>query len=342
MKISCFLLLVCLSACVAQTPTPPPASPPPPAAAAPKAAPAMPAASAQIPAPPAVNPQPPAAAQPKAAPAIPDLPDPTVIAEFQDGTKFTMGDLKKLYPALQPQLQNALKQDPVEFFHEYATMLKYEQIALEKKLDEQSPTKEILFWDRLFNLYMATLQDVFSTTTVDQTEIVNYYGKNREGFKQVKVKAIYIPFADSASAGDKSLTEAQAKAKAEKLAAQAKGGADFVKLVKENSEDATSKAKDGDFGTFSTTDPLPDPIREAVFALQMGQVTDAVRQPHGFYIFKADIVTVRPLSEVQDQIFNLLKQQHAAEWVKRTDAGIKVDFPNPAFPPKGVPGTPVK
>ncbi|HEY1218474.1 MAG: peptidylprolyl isomerase [Bryobacteraceae bacterium] len=253
-----------------------------------------------------------------------------------------MGDLKKLYPALQPQLQNAVTQDPVEFFHEYATMLKYEQIALERKLDERSPTKERIAWDRLFNLYLATLEDVFASTTVDTNEIVNYYGKNRESFKQVKVKAIYIPFADAPSAEDKTLTEAQAKAKAEKLVAQIKGGADFVKMVKENSEDPDSKAKDGDFGAFSTADPLPDAIRQAVFALKMGEITEPVRQPHGFYIFKAEIVTSRPLSEVQDQIFNLLKQQHAAEWVKRTDTEIKVTFPDPAFPPKGAPSTPAK
>ena len=74
----------------------------------------------------------------------------------------------------------------------------------------------------------------------------------------------------------------------------------------------------------------------------MDEVTDAVRQPHGFYVFKAEIVTIRPLSEVRDQIFNVLKQEHAAEWVKRIDTEIKVDFPNPAFPPKGAPSTPAK
>ncbi len=307
MKNPCFLLLVCLGAVSAQTPAPPLVSPPQ------------------------------AAAHPKAAVTLPDLPDPTVIAEFQDGTKFTMGDLKKLYPALPAAMQNAVREDPVEFFHEYATMLKYEQLALEKKLDEQSPTKEVLYFSRLYNLSLAAVQDAITTSTVQPNEIVNYYGKHKEEYKEIKVKAIYIPFAESPSAEDKELTEVQAKAKADKLVAQIKGGADFVKLVSENSEDPTSKAKAGDFGTFSTTDPLPDAIRKAVFPLQMGQVTEPVRQPHGFYIFKAEIVTTRPLSEVRDQIFSQLKQQHAKEWAERINAEIKVDFPNPAFPPKGVP-----
>jgi len=310
MKSPCFLLFVCLSAASAQAP-PSMASPRPPA-------------------------------QAKAAPAFPDLPDPTVIAEFQDGTKFTMGDLKKLYPVLPGPLQNAVKQDPVEFFHEYATMLKYEQIAREKKLDEQSPFKEALNFSRLIYMYQAQLQDVFTTTSVEPNEIINYYGKHKESYKEVKVKAIYIRFVDTPSAEDKTLTEEQAKAKAEKLVAQIRAGADFVKLVKENSEDEPSKAKDGDFGTFGAADNLPDAIRQAVFALQMGDTTDPVRQPHGYYIFKAEIATIRPLSEVRDQTFNELKQQHAKEWVERTNTEIKVDFPNPAFPPKGAPSTPVK
>jgi parvulin-like peptidyl-prolyl isomerase len=313
MKSSCLLLLVCLGA-----------------------------ASAQTPAPPVESATPAAVAEPKAAPAIPELPDPTVVAEFQDGTKFTMGELKKLFPVLPAQLQNAIKQDPVEFFHEYAMMLKCEQIALERKLDQQSPVKEALEFDRLIYLYQAALQDVFATTTVDSNEIINYYGQHKDGFKRAQVKAIYIPFADAPAPEDKSLTEAQAKAKADKLVAEIKKGADFVKLVKANSEDETSKAKDGDFGTFATTDPLPDAIRTAVFALDMGGVTEPVRQPHGFYIFKAQLVTIRPLSDVRNEIFDVLKQQHAKEWVDATNAQIKVSFPNPAFPPKGAPTAPAK
>ena len=115
MKIPCLFLLVCLGA-----------------------------ASAQTPAPPAASPKPAAAAQPKAAPTIPDLPDSTVIAEFQDGMSLTMGELKKIYPALPSAMQNGLTKDPKEFFHEYALLLKYDQLARERKLDEQSPTKETL------------------------------------------------------------------------------------------------------------------------------------------------------------------------------------------------------
>jgi len=295
-------------------------------------------AGAQTPAPPAATP--PAAASPAPRATLPNLPDATVIAVFDDGTKFTMGDLKRLYPALPDAMKGAVAGNTAEFFHEFALMRKLEAIAAEKKLDEESPTKEQLYLSRLDILSGAAMQDSYTNTTVPPNEIVNYYGKHKEEFKQVKVKIIYIPFADTAK-DEKSLSEAQAKAKAEKLVAEIRHGADFVKLVKENSEDPDSKAKDGDFGTFTTTDSLPDPIRKAVFTLEMGDVTDPVRQPHGFYIFKADIVTIRPLSDVRDQIFTVLKQQHAKEWMDRINSEVKVEFPNPEFQPKA-PGTPSK
>jgi hypothetical protein len=72
----------------------------------------------------------------------------------------------------------------------------------------------------------------------------------------------------------------------------------------------------------------------------MGGVTDPVRQPHGFYIFKATILTVRPLSDVKDQIFQMLQQQHAKEWFDRTNAAVGVKFPNPAYQPKPKEATP--
>jgi hypothetical protein len=47
--------------------------------------------------------QPPAVPAAAPAPKIPDLPDETVVAVFDDGTKFTMGDFKKVYGSLPPE-----------------------------------------------------------------------------------------------------------------------------------------------------------------------------------------------------------------------------------------------
>lgn len=269
------------------------------------------------------------------APVFPDIPGDKVIAHFEDGVDFTMADLKELYPVLPPALQNAVVKDPAEFFHEYALMRKYVQMAERDKLDQQAPYKQALAFNRVFILYQAILDRAFRDATVEPAEVVNYYDRQKENYKQVRVKAIYIPFSDAPSITD--LTEEKAKAKATKLVGEIRGGADFVRLVKENSQDETSRAKDGDFATLHVGDNIPDAIKAAVFALKQGETSDPVRQARGFYIFRADEVSYRPLSQVRDQIFSTLKTQRAQQWVSQTDKEVKVEFPNPAFPPKQYP-----
>src|ERR1700687_3121903 len=104
-------------------------------------------------------------------------------------------------------------------------------------------------------LTQAQISETFDNFPVTVEDEQKYYNENKSRFEQVKLKVIYIPFSPkSASApadGKKHLTEDEAKAKAEQLVKEIKGGADFVKLVNENSEDASSKAKGGDFGSFS-------------------------------------------------------------------------------------------
>ena len=68
-------------------------------------------------------------AQTAPAPDLPDLPDKTVIAVFDDGVPFTMGDFKKLYAVLPPTNQQGALRDRKGFLEQYALMRKLVQIA---------------------------------------------------------------------------------------------------------------------------------------------------------------------------------------------------------------------
>jgi peptidyl-prolyl cis-trans isomerase C len=262
---------------------------------------------------------------------LPDLPDEALICTFDDGAKFTMGDFKRVYGALPPQLQQMAITNRQEFLHEYSLMRKLTKMAEAKKLDQESPYKEALDFSRMMVLSQAQMMEVNNSQTVAPAEIVKDYDVNKEKYKQARVKAIYITFGASEGKGKKALTEEEAKAKAAKLAAAARAGGDFVKLVKENSEDKTSREKDGDFSTFRTSDNIPDAIRAAVFALKQGEVSDPVRQPNGFYVFRAEEVTYRPLSQVRDEIFTSLKTQHYQQVMDKLNEESKVKSINPAF-----------
>jgi peptidyl-prolyl cis-trans isomerase C len=170
---------------------------------------------------------------------------------------------------------------------------------------------------------------------VEPEDIGKYYEANKERYKQVRVKAIYISFtkaqASQASNGKRLLGEEEARAKALKLLADIRGGADFVKLVRENSDDTTSRDKDGDFATLQPTDGIPDAIKNAVFALKQGEVTEPVQQPNGFYLLRAEEVGYKPEAEIRSEVVENLRQEHFRHWMDQLRDSVKVQLPSPAF-----------
>jgi peptidyl-prolyl cis-trans isomerase C len=267
---------------------------------------------------------------------MPDLPDETVVAIFGDGTKFTMGEFKRIYEALPATNQQMAMRNREQWLHQWELLRKLTKMAEEEKLDQESPYKETLIYQRMNVLATGEINAAINRVVIEPGDIVKYYDSNKQKYTQVRVKAIYISFNDeaagsSASKGKKPLTEAEAKAKALKLLAAIKGGADFVKLVKENSDDETSRDKDGEFATLRSSDNIPDAFRTAIFAMKKGDVSEPLKQPNGFYILRAEEVTVRPLSEVRDDIYNELKTTRSDEWLRGMDRDAKVQIVNPAF-----------
>lgn len=257
----------------------------------------------------------------------------TVIATFDDGQKLTAGELNSFLAAMPPNMAEAARRDKRGFVQQFAMMHHLSEMAEKAKLDEQSPTREAVAFNRMYLLMNAQLHEVLSGLTVPAADVQKYYDEKKERFKQVKVKAIYIPFSDqpAASSEPKKLTPAEAQAKISKLRADIAGGADFVKLVKENSQDEISRTKDGDFGTMRSTDNLPQPIRTAIFALKAGEVSQPVKEPNGFYLFRAEEVTTQPLADVQETIVNDLKQAEFKTWMDNLQKSINLKIENEGY-----------
>lgn len=271
-------------------------------------------------------------APPAAAPAFPDLPDNEVIAVFDDGVSMTMGEFKKFFAVLPPEIQqNALKQRE-NFIKGWAVMRKLAHMAEKQKLDEGSPTRESLEYYRMRILTDAEMVDQLHHTSVPPAEGKEYYQAHRDKYKEVRIKAIYLGFSEQpASSGANSRTEEQAKALAAKLLADLRGGADFVKLVAQYSEDATSKAKDGDFATIHGSDNIPEAIRAVVMALKPGEVSEPIRQPNAIYLFRAEAVSYKEFDQVSDEIFAQLRQQRYNQWMEQINRDAKVELKSPAF-----------
>ncbi|MSV28139.1 MAG: hypothetical protein EXQ52_05270 [Bryobacterales bacterium] len=267
----------------------------------------------------------------------PDVPVVTV-----EGRKISSAELEAMLAAVGP----AAAKDKKAFVQQYAFLLRLASMAQAAKLDQSGALKQTLEMNRLQMLASAQLNQAMSEIVVQLDQQKAFYEANRDRFRQVALKVIYISFsATPAAATDrkKPLSEPEAKAKAEKLAAAIRGGADFVKLVKENSEDAASASKNGDFGTIRNTDNVPEAIKTAVFALKKGQVSDPVRQANGFYLFRAEDVLTQPFDEVRDTIYKEIQQAGFKEWMEKTQKSLQVKIENEKYFEEGwVPlGTPM-
>lgn len=80
-------------------------------------------------------------------------------------------------------------------------------------------------------------------------------------------------------------TKAEAKKRADEVAAKAKAGDDFTALVKEYSDDAATIDRLGSVGKFKA-DGMVKPFSDAAFALKVDGTSDPVETPFGFHIIK--------------------------------------------------------
>ena len=269
-----------------------------------------------------------------------------------NGKKMTAAEIDAFVGALPQNLQTNFHRDPKEFVRQYAVMQLLSQQAAERKLDAQSPYKERLAYTRMQILVQCMMDDANKTFFMLPDDQRKMYEERKARYTQASLKAIYIAFSSGLvkPADDKAKklpTEGEAKAKAEALYKQLQTGLDFTKLVKENSDDPTSAAKDGDFGTIKQSDGIPDEIKTTIFALKQGDVSKPVRQPNGFYLFKVTKLEVEPYEKVKDDLYKELQQEAFQKWFEKMRGETKVEFDDESYfkgaqAPSTAPAAPAK
>jgi peptidyl-prolyl cis-trans isomerase C len=276
-------------------------------------------------------PEQPAPAPNTAAPS-PVSPD-TVVAEV-NGKKVTAAELDRLIASLPPQAQQAVRAQPQQLGQVFL-IKRLAEDAEKAAIDKETPYKEQLEFNRMQLLATAEITTVSNTMKVSEEDKHKYYNDNPGKFKEVKVRVIYVaynPAPGKGAAGAKQLpTEAEAQAKIMDLRRQVLGGVDFGKAARENSDDQASAAKDGDFGAVKLDSPYPDEIKKAVFELKQGEVSAPVKQPNGFYLIRAEEITMQPYDDVLLQVIQDLKKDRFQEWLKGMQSQYAVKVENPAY-----------
>lgn len=268
----------------------------------------------------------------------------TVVATI-DGRKFTAGEFDAIANSFQGLRQNMMT-DPKTFLERYGVLIALTKMAESNGLDKTRPYKERLEYSRMQILWQALIDRKYDEFEVTAEETKKYFEANKDKYVSVKVRAVYIPFSPAPPPqtdpkAKKILTEAEALAQANEVVKKARAGTDFVQLVKEYSQDSTSTPKGGEFGTFKKSDNMPEHIRKALFSLKTGEVSDPVRQPNGFYVFRADEAGQQDYDHAAGTIISEIRDHKLQEWLQGIGKATKTTIENEAyFSAKPVPSPP--
>ena len=144
--------------------------------------------------------------------------------------------------------------------------------------------------------------------------IEDYYDNHQDEFtRPEQVRARHILLKVPSNVSDE--REAEIRAQAEALLQQLRDGADFAELAKAHSEDTATAEQGGDLGTFPRGQ-MVGPFDEAVFALEVGALSEPVRTTFGFHLIRLDDKVeggTKSLEEVKEEIANTLRQEREQE-----------------------------
>ena len=167
-------------------------------------------------------------------------------------------------------------------------------------------------------------------------DLQRMYSQNQEAFRTPeRVKARHILLKTQ---GKPASEEAAIKAKGENLLKQIKGGADFAKLAKENSEDPGSGANGGDLGDWITHGQMVPEFDKAIFSLKTGQTSDLVKTMYGYHIVQTlarQAGGVRTFAEVKSDLAVQWKKQRVNDLMQlASDKAPLALQKDPAHPEK--------
>jgi peptidyl-prolyl cis-trans isomerase C len=263
-----------------------------------------------------------------------------------NGRGYTKTEIETLIRILVPKEQQAaMMADPKYFLIEMGRMQVLAADAIANKLPEKSPYRERYYISQLQQLANMQLGDLAEQTFITPEQTREFYDKNIKRWQGVKIRGIYLPFqVGTPKPESKTMTEAESLALAEKIVEEARGGKDFVALVKEHSRDEVTKAKDGDYGLVRRSDSLPEELMLIVFQLKQGEVSKPIKQSNGYYLFQVYELVNEPFEKVQSDVFkemkDLLFQRYIADANSKIDLKIMDEKYFEAKPPEATPAAP--
>lgn len=229
------------------------------------------------------------------------------------------------------EVENRMK----EIINSYPSRSDFDKDLKEKGISKSFLKKEIkaqILREKIF-------QKVTGDIKIEAEEVKKYYDENKDLLfkvpEKVKLSHILIKFSaedektgsnqegegtqkeSSKTSTSNTLTREEALEKMEYIESELKNGARFEDLAKKYSDDKISAANGGDIGYVSKSELIKE-LGDVAFSLNVGEVSDIVETPYGFYILKVTDRKkeyIKDFEEVKDSIeYYLESVEKSKKW----------------------------
>jgi peptidyl-prolyl cis-trans isomerase C len=282
------------------------------------------------------------------APAVAQDKDPLVAKV--NGVEIRQSDLKAAEEEAGqlPPMTPEQKQDYMVQFMTDMTLLT--QAAEAKKMGQSDEFKRKLEFSRKKLLMESLLQSSAKEALTDAAmhKVYDEAVKSMPPEDEVHARHILI----RAAQGDEKASD-EAKKKIDAIIVRLKGGEDFEKIAKENTEDPSGKTNGGDLGWFTKEQMVPE-FADAAFNLKQGEISAPVHTQFGWHVIKNEGKRTKPapsFEDVKPQLEQYVTRKAQAELVTKLRAEAKVERMDkkaeatpaaPATPAPVAPATPAK
>lgn len=167
-----------------------------------------------------------------------------------------------------------------------------------------------------------------SSIAVDEETLRLFYEERKAEFTTGEERRAHHILIEVPSSANEEAEQA-ARAEAEEVLAAIEAGASFEDMAREHSDDSGSARSGGDLGLFGRG-AMVGPFEDAVFAMNVGDVSGPVRSPFGFHLIRLDEVrpgSVRSFEEVQPMLEDEYRKMRAeAQFFDLTDRLADLTF----------------
>ncbi|MFN0106227.1 MAG: peptidylprolyl isomerase [Bryobacteraceae bacterium] len=241
--------------------------------------------------------------------------DPKRVVATLEGQPVTGAEIETYLGAMDEKLRASLRDTPGELLRGIGFMRRMTKIAEEQKLDQAPPFRQQLELTRLQALSNALMQAEEKSVVVSDADVRKAYTENLKYVSLARLKIVFFPAGEEGEAALQLAKEVREKIQA---------GADFQEMVKQYSKDPVSLAKNGDYGPLKITDDIPAAAKQAIWGMNVGDVSAPVKLPNGYYLFKLIALEEPGLEKVRDELTKRLRVAKSREWMNSMRAQVQV------------------